>query len=377
MRFLTAGESHGEYICAILEGFPKGVKIDKKAIDKELERRMSGAGRGKRMNIESDLVNVMSGLRDKISLGSPITMLIKNNDARIFSQKPDNLPALNIPRPAHADLAGALKYHETDVRNILERASARETAARVCVGSVCKQFLSNFDIEIAGFVTAVGKVTSSKKPKDVYEIIDKIKNSKLNCIDKEKEGLMLKEIIAAEKQKDSLGGIVEVWAQNLCPGLGSFMHFDRRLDSKIAAYMMSIPAVKGVEIGLGFEYAKKKGSLSHDAIYHSREKGFYHKTNNSGGIEGGISTGEPIVLRLAMKPIATLRMPLDSVNLINKRKEKAIVERSDTCAITACGVIAESMCAIALAESFLDKFGRDSLAEIKRNYSSYLKSCGK
>lgn len=374
MRFLTAGESHGEYISAILEGFPKGVRIEKKVIDEELKRRMSGAGRGKRMFIESDSVNIMSGMRNKITLGSPITMLIKNNDARIFTQKSDNQLPLNIPRPAHADLAGALKYHEKDIRNILERASARETAARVCVGSVCKQFLLNFGIEVAGFVMGVGKVISNKKPKDVREIIGKTKSSKLNCIDKEKESLMLKEISSAEKRKDSLGGIVEVWVQNVCPGLGSFTHFDRRIDAKLAGYMMSIPAIKGVEIGLGFEYAKKLGSKSHDPISYSKEKKFYHSTNNSGGIEGGISNGEPIVLRLAMKPIATLRKPLDSVNLVSKKKEKAVVERSDTCAVTACGVIAESMCAIALTESFLDKFGGDSLGEIKRNYNGYLKS---
>jgi len=374
MRFLTAGESHGEYLTAILEGFPKGVKIEKKIIDHELARRQSGAGRGKRMAIEEDKVQITSGLRNKITLGNPIAVLIKNKDARIFAQKADNQPCLSVPRPAHADLAGALKYQEKDVRNILERASARETAARVCVGSICKQFLGNFDVKIASFVTGVGSIVSNKKPKSVSEIIAKSKNTKLGCIDTDKEKLMLKEIESAQKSADSLGGTIEIWAERVCPGIGSYSHFDRRLDAKLASYLMSIPAVKGVEVGLGFEYAREKGSLSHDAIYYSKGKGFYHKTNNSGGIEGGISNGEPVVLRIAMKPIATLTKPLDSVNLNTKAKAKAIVERSDTCAVTACAVIAESMCAIALTEGFLDKFGRDSLKEITRNYSNYLKA---
>jgi len=384
VRILTAGESHGRSVAVILEGFPKGVKIEAGSINEELRRRASGAGRGKRMSIEQDMVDIVTGLRNKVTLGSPITMLVKNKDARFFSQRKDNLPSLAVPRPAHADLAGALKYQEKDVRNILERASARETVSRVCAGGVCKQFLSNFRIEIASFVTGVGKVASSKKPKDICEIVKKTKNSKLNCIDKDKEKLMIKAIEAADKEKDSLGGVVEVWIEGVCPGLGGFMHFDQRLDAKLAYYLMSIPAVKGVEIGLGFEYAKKKGSASHDSIYYSsgeslshtaeNKQGFYRKTNNSGGIEGGISTGEPIVLRFAMKPIATLRKPLDSVDLATKKKEKAIVERSDTCAIVACGVIAESMCAIAIAEAFLDKFGRDSLKEIERNYANYTKS---
>jgi len=375
MRILTAGESHGAYIVSILEGFPKGVKIEQKIINEELKRRMSGFGRGKRMAIEQDTVAIISGLRNKQTLGSPIAMLIENKDAKIFTQRKDNLPVLSIPRPSHADLAGVFKYQETDVRNILERSSARETVARVCIGSVCKQFLQSFNVRIGSFTVSVGEVTSTKKPKSIGEILSKAGSSKLNCIDKAKEKLMIEQIKECIQKGDSLGGVAEVWIDGLCPGLGSAMHFDKRLDAKIASYLMSIPAIKGVEIGLGFEYARGVGSASHDAIYYAAKKGFYRKTNNSGGIEGGMSTGEPIVVRLAMKPIATLINPLDSVNLRTKNKEKAPSIRSDICAIVACGIIAENMLAIAITESFLEKFGCDSLKEIKFNYQNYLRAC--
>ena len=372
MRILTAGESHGQYLVATLEGFPKGVKIEDKQINLELKRRMSGLGRGKRMAIEKDQVFIAAGLRNKVSLGSPIAMLVKNKDTKIFGQKKDNLSSLSVPRPAHADLAGALKYQDKDIRNILERASARETAARVCIGSVCKQFLSNFNIRIASYTLSLGSIISEKLPKSLSEILGKTKNSKLNALDKEK--LMIEEIKRAKSKKDTLGGIVEVWIEGVPVGIGSCMHFDRRLDAKLASGLMGIPAIKGVEIGLGFEYALNKGSEVHDRINYSKAKGFYHSTNNSGGIEGGISTGEPIVLRAAMKPIATLGKPLDSVNIKTKNKQKAPLVRSDTCAIVACGVVAESMAAITLTESFLEKFGCDSLSEIKTNYKNFLKS---
>lgn len=374
MRILTAGESHGEYICAILEGFPKGVKVTEEFINAELKKRMSGAGRGGRMAIEDDQVKITAGLRDKITLGSPIAMFVKNKDAKIFAQVKDDLPVLSVPRPAHADLAGAIKYREKDVRNILERASARETVARVCAGAVCKQFLLNFGVKIVSYTVSVGEACSQSRARGVDEVVKKMKNSQLNCIDAQAEKTMRDEIKKAEQEKDSLGGVSEILIEGVCPGLGSFTHFDRRLDAKLSGYLMSIPAVKGVEVGLGFTYAKKRGSKSHDAIYYHAREGFFRKTNNSGGIEGGISIGAPIVLRVAMKPIATLRKPLDSVNLITKKKEKAMVERSDTCAVAACGVIAEAMSAIAITEAFLDKFGRDSLAEIETNYHNYLKA---
>ncbi|MEI8349248.1 MAG: chorismate synthase [Candidatus Omnitrophota bacterium] len=373
MRLLTAGESHGSYNVAILEGFPKGVRIEQRFINEELKRRMTGVGRGGRMLIEEDSAEIVSGLRNKITLGSPIAILIKNKDAKIFAQASDNLASLSIPRPAHADLCGALKYGEKDLRNILERASARETVARVAVGAICKQFLSLFRVRIASFTVGVGRVLSGVKPKDISEIIASRKQE-LNCIDAVAGKQMIKAIKQAQSSGDSLGGIVEVWVDGLVCGLGSFMHFDKRLDAKLAGYLMSIPAVKGVEIGLGFKYAQERGSLSHDAIYYSPSKKFYRNTNNSGGIEGGISTGSPVVMRVAMKPIATLCKPLESVDLMTKKKEKAMVERCDTCAIVALSVIAEAMSSLAVTESFLEKFSCDSLPEIKRNYQGYLKS---
>ncbi|MCD6228549.1 MAG: chorismate synthase [Candidatus Omnitrophica bacterium] len=374
MRFLTGGESHSKAIVAILEGFPKGVRIDERVINRELERRQQGFGRGKRMQIEKDRVEIISGLRNKVTLGSPICMVVENRDQKIYPQKKDELLPIRVPRPGHGDLAGSLKYGEKDITNILERASARTTVAWVCIGSICKQLLSQFNIKIASFVVSVGKISSSKRPKSVEEIIKKTKISLLNCIDRGAEKAMIKEIRKAERAGDTLGGVVEIWAQGVPPGLGSFMHLDRRLDAKIAFYLMGLPGVKGIEIGLGFEYARKRGSSSHDVISYSFLKGFYRKTNNCGGIEAGISNGQPIVVRVAMKPISTLRKPLDSVNLLTKKREKAPVIRSDICAIVPLGVIGENMLAIALGELFLEKFGNDSLREIKKNYRNYLKT---
>lgn len=372
MRILTAGESHGSYEVGIIEGFPKGVTIKQEFINKELKRRMAGFGRGKRMDIEADTVGIVSGVRDEVTLASPIAVLVKNKDARILSDKPDNLPPLLIPRPGHADLAGALKFNESDIRNILERSSARETVMRVAIGSICKQFLANFSVDIASFTIGVGAINSTIRPKNIKDLRNKLKDSQLNCIDRLAESKMISQIKQAQIDKDTLGGVVEIWLEGVCPGLGSFMHFDKRLDTILSGYLMSIPAVKGVEIGLGFEYAHQLGSKTHDAIYYSKEKGFYHKTNNSGGIEAGLSNGETIVLRIAMKPIPTLLNPLDSVNLKTKKSQKAIVERSDTCAISACGVVAEAMAAIALTQAYLDKFGGDHLSEIISNYKSYI-----
>lgn len=374
MRILTAGESHGKANLAIIEGFPKGVKIDEGFINAQLKRRMSGFGRGLRMSIESDSVEIFSGMRNKITLGSPISLMVKNRDCRILAFLDDKQPPLTVPRPAHADLAGALKYGETDIRNILERASARETSVKVAAGAVCKQFLDNFGIKIAAFTVSCGRVESKVQPDDVDDITAKTSRSLLNCYDLAKEKLMIKEIEKVAEYKDTLGGIVEVWAQGVCPGLGSVMHYDRRLDARLAASMMSIPAIKGVEIGLGFDYARSFGSASHDKIFYAKNKGYFHTTNNSGGIEGGMSNGETIVARIAMKPIATLLKPLDSVDLRNKKSAKAVIERSDTCAVAACAVIAESMAAIVITEAMLEKFGCDSLKEIQSNYKSYLKT---
>ncbi|OPX29144.1 MAG: chorismate synthase [Candidatus Omnitrophica bacterium 4484_171] len=375
MRFLTAGESHGEALAAIIEGFPKGVRIEASFIDSELKRRMKGFGRGKRMAIENDKVHIISGMRNKVTLGSPIAMLVRNKDHNVFTQDADDLKKVYVPRPGHADLAGYFKYAAGDLRNILERSSARETAARVCVGAVCKQFLSCFAVKVASFVTAIGKVSSDLKPKSVSDILKKTNKSAVSSIDSDKERLMMRQIDKARKDGDTLGGVLEVWAQGVPPGIGSCMHFDARLDAKIAGYIMSIPSVKAVEIGAGFDYAGMRGRKSHDGIFLSNNSSgrLMRKTNNSGGIEGGISNGEILVVRVGVKPVPTLVNPLPSVNILNKRKEKASVIRSDTCIVEAAGVIAENMIAIALTEAFLDKFGSDSLREIKRNYKSYIK----
>ena len=374
MRILTGGESHGEALIAVIEGFPQGVRIEEFFIDQELSRRQKGYGRGKRMDIEKDKAHIVSGVRNNISMGSPITVMIKNKDNTILSQGKDGLEPVLVPRPGHADLVGALKYHDNDMRNMLERASARETAARVCAGSVCKQFLANFDITIASFVLSIGSVRSNISPESIEEIIEKTSSSSLSCVDPGAEKRMIEEIKDAAEKGDTLGGVIEVWVKGLCPGIGSFMHFDQRLDSKIAGFVMSIPAVKGVEIGAGFDYARARGSSMHDAIYFSpAEEGFYRKTNNAGGIEGGVSNGELLVIRCAMKPISTLVSPLDSVNIVTKKQANASVIRSDVCAVPACGVVAETMIALAVTECFLEKFGSDSLVEIKRNYLQYIK----
>jgi len=342
LRYLTAGESHGKALVAILEGMPAGLKIDSARINLELKRRQEGVGRGKRMQIENDKAKIISGLRKGITLGSPIALCIENKDFSI-----EKLPAVTLPRPGHADLAGLLKYGFTDCRNVLERASARETAARVGIGAICKIFLEEFRIRISSLVLSIGGEPG------IESMVEKVKEAKEN--------------------KDTVGGIFEVIVRGAPCGLGSYVQPDRRLDGRIAQAVMSIPGVKGVEIGLGFGYADKFGSECHDAIYYTKNKGYFHQTNNAGGIEGGISNGEDIIVRVCMKPISTLLEPLNSVNIITKRPSKASIQRSDICVVESAGVIAESVLAYVLADAFLEKFGSDSLSDIKDNYRNYLK----
>ena len=342
LRYLTAGESHGQCLVAILDGMVAGLRVDKNFIDKELLRRQQGFGRGDRMKIEKDRVDILSGLRKGITIGSPIAMMIKNKDFSI-----DRLAAIYCPRPGHADLAGAVKYNRSDVRDILERSSARETAARVSVGAVCKIFLSEIGMAINSRIVMIGGVTSQK--------------------------LMHERITSALKRRDTVGGIFEITVTGAPCGLGSFTQSDKRLNARLAGALMSIQAIKGVEVGLGFESAKRFGSEVHDAIFYDKTKGFYRKTNNAGGIEGGISSGEPILLRCAMKPISTLLNPLASVNIKTKKPSKATVERSDICAVLSAAVVAEAVVAFELANAALEKFGGDSLDETKRNLKGYLK----
>jgi chorismate synthase len=342
LRCLTAGESHGKGIVAILEGFPAGLKVDPAAINKELKRRQSGFGRGKRMQIENDRVEIISGLKNNLTLGSPITLLIKNKDTGI-----EKLHQVIAARPGHADLAGLLKYGFTDIREVLERASARSTAATVGLGALSKKFLSEFGIVITSKVLSIGGESSRQE--------------------------MAAKIIEAIKNKDTVGGVFEVVAKNVPVGLGSYVQADRRLESRLAAGIMSIPGVKSFEVGLGLGYAVSFGSEVHDPIYHSKSKGYFRLTNNAGGIEGGISNGQAIVLRACMKPIATLMNPLDSVNIRTKKSTKAAVERSDICVVESAAVVAESACALVLADAFLEKFGADSLQDIKKTYTNYKK----
>jgi len=342
LRYLTAGESHGRGLVAILEGLPAGIKIDGKFVNAELKRRQMGFGRGKRMQIEHDTALFVSGLKKSRTLGSPLAVLIENKDFSI-----EKLHKVLCPRPGHADLAGFLKYGFSDIRECLERASARSTAATVGIGAVCKLFLKEFKISVASSVVSIGGAVSHE---------DRIKR--------------IKQAIA---DKDTLGGDFEIIAKNVPAGLGSYVQPDRRLDGRLAGAVMSIPGIKGVEIGLGFGYADKSGSVVHDPIYYSQSRGYSRSTNNAGGIEGGISNGEDIVLSACMKPISTLMKPLDSVNVLTKRSSRAATERSDVCAVESAGVVAEAVCAYVLADALLEKFGTDSLADIRSNYRNYLK----
>ncbi len=339
LRYLTAGESHGPALVAILEGCPANLSLSVEDIDRELERRQKGYGRGGRMKIEKDTAEVVSGLRNGKTMGSPISLRIPNRSTELFEK------SVTEVRPGHADLAGALKYNQKDVRNIIERASARETAARVAVGAIAKKLLSEFKINVFSKVVQIG---GAEEEKGWKELIDK-----------------------AKEDGDTLGGIFEVTVTGVPAGLGSHVHWDRRLDGNLARVLMAIPAVKGVETGLGFSVAALPGSKVHDEIFYSKDKGFYRKTNNAGGLEGGMSNGEPIVLRAAVKPIATLMKPLKSVDLISRKAVEALVERSDTSAVEPAAVIGEAVVAFEIAAAFLEKFGGDSIEDVSASYEAY------
>ncbi|MEW6481928.1 MAG: chorismate synthase [bacterium] len=364
LRFLTAGESHGPSLTVILEGLPAGLFIDKEEINKQLARRQMGYGRGGRMKIEKDEIEITGGIRKGYTLGSPLCMNIKNKDWENWREKWDNVEPILSPRPGHADLSGAIKYGHSDLRNVLERASARETAARCAVGCVCKGFLSNFGIDVLGYVVSIGKIRTKRSPKTYAEI----NGSPLFCADSIKEKLMIKEIDKASENGDTLGGVFEIKAIGVPVGLGSYVHWDRRLDSLLAFALMSIPGIKGVEIGLGFEAAKRFGSKVHDEIFYKNK--FYRKANNAGGIEGGVSNGEPIIIRCAMKPIPTLKKPLSSVNIETKEKTKAVVERADVCAVPSASFIGEAMTAFIIANAFLERYGGDNMKQIEKRFKN-------
>jgi len=376
-RFTTAGESHGRGLVGILEGIPAGLAVPTDRINTELRRRMGGYGRGARMKIEADQIEWLAGVRAGETLGSPIAMLVWNRDWEhwrdVMAPEPDAPGAerrrqVTRPRPGHADLAGSLKYDRQDARDILERASARETVARVACGAVCKLLLEQFGMEIGSHVVELGGVGARHAVPLPVPLNEASDASPVRCLDAEAEREIIARIDAAKAAGDTLGGVVEVIALGVPVGLGSHISWDRKLDGRLAQALMSIPAVKGVELGLGFAAARRKGSEVHDEIM----PGLTRATNRAGGTEGGMTTGEPLVARVAMKPISTLMAPLRTVDLKTGGPAQAQAERSDVTAVPAMGVIAEAMLALVLAQALLEKFGGDALSETKRNFEGYL-----
>jgi chorismate synthase len=387
LRFTTAGESHGIALVSILEGMVAGLPLVAADVDLELARRQQGYGRGRRMKIESDRAEFLSGVRAGQTIGSPIAMLIQNKDWKNWQEIMDSSPregdperkrAVTRPRPGHVDLSGMLKYDRDDARDVLERASARETTARVAAGAICKRFLREFDIGVGSHVVHLGGVDAKRPDKlpaaaDLNAAADE---SQLRTLDGAAEAEMIARIDAAKADGNTLGGIAEVICDGVPVGLGSHISWDRKLDGRLAAAIMSIPAVKAVEIGLGVESARRKGSDVHDEIdsdeRNVRTGRVRRRTNRAGGMEGGISNGEQIVLRAAMKPISTLMRPLGTIEMKTREPAQAVAERSDVTAVPAMGVIAEAMTAFVVAQAFLEKFGGDSLGETRRNYENYV-----
>lgn len=370
LRFLTGGESHGRCLVAILEGMVAGLGLDIDQLNHELGRRQMGYGRGGRMQIETDTAEILSGVRSNETIGGPIAIEIRNKDFKI-----NELPAVKRPRPGHADLAGAMKYGRMDVRDVLERASARETAARVAVGAIAKQFLGHFGVEVLSHVVELGGVRASTAGMSFGKIREAAEKDPVRCADPKASAKMVAKIDETKKAKDTVGGIFEIRVEGVVPGIGSFVQYDRRLNARLGAALLSIQAVKAVEVGIGFDVARTPGSQAHDEIFYDKDaRKYYRKTNRAGGIEGGMSNGETLVLRAATKPYATLMKPLASVNIDTKAGERATIERSDVTAVPACGVVGEAMTAFELAKAYLEKFGGDSLEETKRNFDAYAKS---
>ncbi|QQE81270.1 chorismate synthase [Alicyclobacillus sp. SO9] len=377
MRYLSAGESHGPQLTVIVEGFPSRMHISKAEIDEQLRRRQQGYGRGRRMQIETDTVEITSGVRFGQTMGTPITMLVGNRDFKNWQEKmsvwdeaPDNLKQVTRPRPGHADLAGAIKYDHEDIRNVLERASARNTATMVAAGALARQLLEQFGIQVAGHVVEIGGEQVREVPHDLTTLRQQAEQSVVRVADKTTEAAMIEKIDEAKERGDTVGGVFEIVIEGCPVGLGSFAHPDRKLDGRLASAMMSIQAIKGVEIGLGFEAARRFGSKVHDAIEYNGSS-YVRPSNGAGGLEGGVTNGQPVVLRVAMKPISTLYKPLHSVDMLTKESELAAVERSDYCAVPAASVVGENVAAWVIADAFLEKFGGDSMEQIRDNFHAY------
>ncbi len=365
LRFLTAGESHGRALIAILEGIAAGLPLQEDDINPHLARRQRGYGRSARMKLEVDRGEILAGVLGGETIGAPIAMKIDNRDWR------KDEPPLSRPRPGHADLVGALKYGFTDVRRVLERSSARETAARVAVGAVCRRLLAEFGIQIFSHVTVIGGIQVRAQHPAWPESAERVEASELRCADPDAEAEMRAAIDDAKKRGDTLGGVFEVVVLGLPPGLGSYVQWDRKLDGRLAQAVMSIHAVKGVEVGRAFEMARTPGSAAHDEIFWEQGRGFYRETNRAGGTEGGVTTGEPLIVRGAMKPLSTLMSPLRSVDIVSKDPISAAVVRSDVCSVPAAAVVGEAMVAFVLADVFQEKFGADTVREMRAAYEAY------
>lgn len=383
MRYLTAGESHGPQLTAIIEGMPSNLKLEKEMIDLELKRRQKGYGRGRRMQIETDAVQVVGGVRHGKTTGAPIALIVENKDWKYWEQIMGSEPiseeeqksmkrVITKPRPGHADLNGAIKYNHRDLRNVLERSSARETTLRVAAGAVAKSLLNQFGIKVVGHVVEIGGIRAVESFETLEELNNRTEMSPVRTFDKLAEPKMMEAIDFAKKNGDSIGGVVEVIVEGLPIGLGSYVHYDRKLDAKISAAIMSINAFKGVEIGMGFEVAHRLGSEVHDEILWDEVKGYYRKTNNLGGFEGGMTNGMPVVVRGVMKPIPTLYKPLQSVDVETKEPFTASIERSDSCAVPAASVVAEAVVAWELATAFTEKFGNESIESMQSHYKDYV-----
>jgi chorismate synthase len=399
LRFVTAGESHGKALSVIVEGLPAGLPVTAEWVDRDLARRMQGYGRGARMKIERDCIEWIAGVRAGETLGSPVAMLIHNRDWANWEEiMAAEGPAGELrrrrvtrPRPGHVDLSGVLKYDRVDARDVLERASARETAARVAAGALARRLLDEFGVEVGSHVVSMGGIEAHAPAELPVPLNDAADRSEVRVLDPSAEAAIIARVDRARKEGDTLGGEVEVVARGVVAGLGSHVSWDRKLDGRLAGILMSIPAVKGVEIGLGFVAARRPGSQVHDPIEAGRlaggtagappvqgdaRAGFRRATNNAGGLEAGITTGEPVVVRLAMKPIATLMSPLPTVDLATGAPAQAQSERSDVTAVPALGVIGEALVAFVLADAMLEKFGGDSLGEMRRNYQGYVAALG-
>ncbi len=382
LRFTTAGESHGPGLVAIVEGMPAGLRLERERLDRELARRQLGHGRGGRMKIESDAAEIRSGVRHGVTLGSPIAILVANRDYANWEERMNPWPVeapieeVHTPRPGHADLAGLLKYGHRDVRNVLERASARETAARVAAGAVAKELLRALGVSVHSHVLRIGSVAAPEREDLRPEDFERVDDSPVRCLDPAASEAMVAEIDRLRKANESLGGIFEVRAFGLVPGLGSHVSWEERIDGRLAQALVSIQAVKGVSIGEAWEVAGRPGSESHDEIFYSEERGWYRETNRAGGVEGGMTNGEPLVVRAALKPISTLTKPLRSVDTETRQPAQALRERTDSTVVPAAGVVGEAMVALVLARAYREKLGGDHLDDVLAALAAYRERIG-